>query len=89
MLRHLTGKLVYCKGVVETGKEDIALPKSLLFKKLGIEMYELNTWMSYSRNINRCYGCSYCIVPHYNNQNREYSDTPRNIAEKIIKEVGL
>lgn len=89
LLRHLTGKLVYCKGVVETGKEDIALPKSPLFKKLGIEMYELNTWMSYSRNINRCYGCSYCIVPHYNNQNREYSDTPRNIAEKIIKEVGL
>jgi hypothetical protein len=52
-------------------------------------MYELNTWMSYSRNICKCYGCSYCIVPHYKNQNREYSDTPRSIAEKIIKEVGL
>ena len=89
LLRHLIGKLVYCKGVAETGKEDIAVPKSEVLQRLGIEMYELNTWMSLSRNTSKCYGCSYCIVPHYNNQNREYSDIPRNIDEKISRGINL
>lgn len=89
LLRHLIGKLVYCKGVMETGREDIAVPKSKVLQELGIEVYELNTWMSLSRNIPRCYGCSYCIVPHYNNCNKEYSDIPRNIAEKIIEGINL
>ena len=82
MLRLLTKKLVYADGVNDDGDTSIARPK---FIKENI--YMLNSWWSYSRNIKSCYNCSYCIVTHYDNANCEISAAPYDVAQSLL-EVG-
>ena len=76
---------MFCKDIIDNGASDIARPKNSILKDSNI--YILNSWYSYSRNINTCYKCSYCIVPHYQNQNKEYGEIPVEMAKKLYKEI--
>lgn len=77
LLRLLTKRLVYADGIYDTGRQDIAQPEA------NPNFYLLNSWWSYSREISACYGCSYCIVTHYENEPREYGGIPVMEAEKF------
>ncbi len=85
LLRLLTNKLVFCEDIIDNGANDIARPKNNILSNENI--YILNSWYSYSKNINVCYKCSYCIVPHYQNQNKEYGEIPVEIAKKLYKKL--
>lgn len=85
LLRLLTNKLVFCKDIIDNGASDIAKPKNSILKDSNI--YILNSWYSYSKNINACYKCSYCIVPHYQNQNKEYGEVPVEMAKKLYEKI--
>lgn len=85
LLRFLTKKLVYCDGLHDTGDPSIAHPKNQMLKDLNL--YILNSWSSYSRNIRSCYNCSYCIVPTFKNEAEEYGVVPSEIAEEIIDRI--
>lgn len=76
LLRLLTHKLVYAKDVYDTGRIDIGNPQ------VNPNWYILNSWWSFSREISQCYGCSYCVVKHYNNEPAEYGGNPVLEAEK-------
>ena len=80
LLRLLTHKLVYAKDVYDTGRIDIGNPQ------VNPNWYILNSWWSFSREISQCYGCSYCVVKHYNNEPAEYGGNPVLEAEKYWDE---
>lgn len=89
LLRLLTHKLVFKKGIIDRGEKDIAKPKNPLLNSSNL--YILNSWWSYSRNVSSCYNCSYCIVKHYNKEkengfNEECGDVPLHVGEKIWNE---
>lgn len=84
-LRLLTGTLISCEGLVDSGESDIAIPHNPLLK--GLNLYFLNSWASYSRNTSSCYNCSYCIVPSYKNQQKEYGLPPREMASLIWNRI--
>lgn len=81
LLRLLTKKLIFADGLIDNGDSDVARPNVLN----GYNLYLLNSWWSYSRNISSCYGCSYCIVPIFKNDNCEYGGVPLEIAKNIIE----
>lgn len=83
LLRFLIKKLVYCDGLHDTGDPSIAHPKNP--KVADLNFYILNSWSSYSRNIQSCYMCSYCIVPTFKNEVEEYGVVPAQVAKKIIE----
>lgn len=85
LLRLLIHKLVFCKNLYDTGDPTIAHPKNRFLD--GLNLYMLNSWSSYSRNTSSCYMCSYCIVPSFQNQDKEYGDSPRHIAEQLIQRI--
>lgn len=84
LLRLLTGKLVFSENLYDDGKADVARPTLEVFKPHNL--YILNSWWSYSREIRQCYGCSYCIVKHFKNEAVEYGDIPSLVGNKIWKE---
>lgn len=91
LLRLLTHKLVFKKNTIDNGEKDIAKPTNPLLKDLNL--YILNSWWSYSRNISACYNCSYCIVKHYNNDkkhgfNEECGNVPLVVGEKIWENIN-
>lgn len=86
LLRLLVKKLVFKKGVIDFGDKDIAKPKNPFLSDLNL--YILNSWWSYSRNISSCYNCSYCIVKHYNSDkwnsfSEECGEIPFYAGKKI------
>lgn len=86
LLRLLVKKLVFKKETIDVGEKDIAIPQKSSLQNLNL--YTLNSWWSYSRNISNCYNCSYCIVKHYNDGKKEgfseeCGDIPLNIGNKI------
>ena len=85
LLRLLTKKLVFCKGIIDNGDSDIAKPKCK--NLINSNIYVLNSWYSLSKNTGSCYGCSYCIVPHYKNQNKEYGEIPFDLAKRLYVEL--
>lgn len=63
-VRHLLGGVhVYAPGAIDDGTPDVARVSPP--RPLGSRVLAMNTWLSYSSQTERCYGCPYCIVPHY------------------------
>lgn len=86
LLRLLLHKLVFCKGIIDNGDSTVARPKNEFLKDQNL--YILNSWWSFSHNIQSCYGCSYCIVPTYHNKNdNEYGNTPLTVANSLIEKI--
>ena len=86
-IRFITGCLVSKVGVVDGGKPDVG---HVNFPSLKVDKYEihcLNTWFEWARQIDRCYGCKYCIVPVYELQNKEYGCSPKELARYIDKHL--
>lgn len=85
LLRLLTKKLVFCKGVIDSGDSTIAHPKNPFLADSNL--YILNSWSSFSRNTGNCYRCSYCIVPTFKNLNQEYGASPKKVGEILIRKL--
>jgi hypothetical protein len=63
-VRHLLGGVhAYAPDVVDDGGPDVARVSPPV--ALPTRILALNTWLSYSSQTERCFGCPYCIVPHY------------------------
>lgn len=82
LLRLLLQKHVFAENCIDSGNSDIARPYVLN----NYNLYILNSWWSYSNNMNKCYGCSYCIVPTFKNKCSEYGILPEHLYEKIKEE---
>lgn len=86
LLRLLLHKLVFCNNVIDNGNPTVAQPKNEFIRDQNL--YILNSWWSYSHNIKSCYGCSYCIVPTYKNENdNEYGNTPLFVGQQLLKKL--
>lgn len=81
LLRLLLQKHVFAEDCIDTGNSNIARPNVLN----NYNLYILNSWWSYSNNIKKCYGCTYCIVPTYNNECHEYGILPEYLYEELLK----
>lgn len=81
LLRLLLQKHVFCKNTIDFGNCDVARPQNQNLAEYNL--YLLNSWWSLSRNTSHCYGCTYCIVPTYQNQNLEYGMIPAKAGELI------
>lgn len=84
LARLLTHKHVFCKNLIDSGEPTIAQPKNPLLKDKNL--YLLNSWWSYSRNTPNCYGCSYCIVPMFGNENKAYGMPPLDFLDLFLEE---
>ena len=84
LARLLTHKHVFCKNLIDSGESTIAQPKNPLLKNQNL--YLLNSWWSYSRNTPNCYGCSYCIVPMFENENKAYGMPPLRFFDLFLEE---
>ncbi len=76
--RHIAGVAVYHPGVIDGGDPSVGdvNPPNPIGPFLGKRVRALNTWISYSNQIEKCFGCSYCFAPYYNNELGEYGATP-------------
>lgn len=84
MLRLLTKKLVYGKGVREVGDKNVAYPTSEILK--GLPIYMVNSWWVYARSTSYCYNCSYCMIGKYYSdckKEEELGSNPSEVAEII------
>lgn len=86
LLRLLTSKHVFCKNVIDSGASDVARPQNPYLQDYNL--YLLNSWWSYSNNIKKCYGCTYCIVPTYKNDEHEYGILPEKLYDLLKKRRG-
>lgn len=83
-IRFITGLLAMKPGVNDDGAKDIGTVHLPNFPQ--VQMQVLNSWMPWSRTIERCYGCSYCVVSEYYNQahaNEETGFAPVQLLEMI------
>jgi DNA repair photolyase len=82
--RHILGGVqVYSNNVIDGG--DPAVGNVEPPRKIGIfknsRVRALNTWLSLSNQISKCYGCKYCFAPYYANELGEYGAMPSQIME--------
>jgi hypothetical protein len=67
-VRFVTGVMAMQKGARDTGDKDIARVRFPNHPEID-NMQGLNSWLPIAVNTDRCYGCSYCIVSEYYDQN--------------------
>lgn len=83
--RHILGGVqVYSPGVIDGGDPsvgDVNPPRRIGPFASNKRVRALNTWMSYSTQINKCYGCKYCFAPYYSNELGDYGCLPSEIME--------
>lgn len=84
--RHILGGVqVYSPGVIDGGDPSVGNVNPP--RKIGIfankRIRALNTWLSYSNQISKCFGCKYCFAPYYSNDLGEYGCSPREIMDII------
>jgi DNA repair photolyase len=82
--RHILGGVqVYSKNVIDGGDPavgNVEPPrKAGMFKSNRVRA--LNTWLSLSNQVSKCYGCKYCFAPYYSNELGEYGILPSQIME--------
>jgi len=84
----LGGVLVSSQGVVDGGDPKVGHvnPPNLRWPE-GVEVHAINTWLPLAKQTSKCFGCRYCITPHFENVNREYGMFPKDMLEWVYSHV--
>lgn len=87
-IRFVTGVMAMQPGRNDDGSKDVG--------KIGYPNYPeidntqgLNSWWPMSRNIEKCFGCKYCIVHEYYNENGQDTETgfpPAELVDRMFVE---
>jgi len=82
----------FTKGVIgtQTGISDKGGDTGrakVLSKFVGREVHLVNSWFVWSRQLNKCYGCKYCITEAYNIEKIEYGSSPLQLFKEIEKKL--
>jgi hypothetical protein len=60
----LGGTLCVKPGMVDGGEEDVGEVK-ILSNRVGRTLHTINTWWVWSRSLEKCFGCKYCVSSLY------------------------
>jgi hypothetical protein len=63
----LGGTLCVKPGMVDGGDKDVA-HVSLVQKRAGFAVHCINSWFVWARQLERCFGCKYCVSGLYPNK---------------------
>jgi len=89
-IRFITGIMAMQPGRNDAGDKDVGKIMFPNFPEI-VNIQGLNSWWPISRNTDKCFGCKYCIVSEYYNQNEIGARTgfpPVELLNKILgKEV--
>jgi len=87
-IRFVTGMLAMQPGRNDDGSKEVG--KIRFPKHPEIDNAQaLNSWWPVSRNIDKCFGCTYCIVDEYYNEtgtNEEVGFPPAQLVDKMFPE---
>jgi hypothetical protein len=87
-MRFLTGILCSGKNIADNGQPDVGHVTFPAIPMPKQEIHCLNTWYPWSRETNKCFGCSYCITKIFNLEEKEYGLPPKELAEHIYRMQG-
>jgi hypothetical protein len=86
-IRFVSGVMATQYGRNDDGDKEVGKITFPAFPEIG-GIQGLNSWWPISRNIERCYGCKYCIVDTYYNQNeigRRVGFAPALLIDKLAE----
>ncbi|MBU0585978.1 hypothetical protein KJ780_00545 [Candidatus Micrarchaeota archaeon] len=87
-IRFVTGMLAMQPGRNDDGSKEVGRIRFPNHPEID-DAQALNTWWPVSRNIDKCFGCSYCIVDEYYNEtgsNKEVGFPPAELVDKMFPE---
>jgi hypothetical protein len=83
-IRFVTGIMAMQPGRVDDGSKEIGKINYPNFPEID-DTQGLNSWWPMSRNIEKCFGCKYCIVGEYYNEkkNAEVGFPPSELVDRM------
>ena len=81
-IRFVTGMMAMQPGRNDDGSKDIGSIRFPNYPEID-DAQALNSWWPMSRNIEKCFGCKYCIVSEYYNENEKNAETGFPPAELV------
>lgn len=83
-IRFISDGIVATKtGVIDCGN-DTGVAK-VLSRKIGKEVYFVNSWMVWANQMTKCYGCSYCITQAYSLSVCEVGMSPYHLFNALFE----
>jgi len=85
-IRFVTGMMATQKGINDDGSKDIGRVHFKNYPEID-DAQALNSWWPMSRNISKCFGCKYCIVDEYYNENeinKEVGFPPAELVDRMF-----
>ncbi len=85
-IRFVTGMMAMQPGRNDDGRKDIGNIHYPNFPEID-DTQGLNSWWPMSRNIDKCFGCKYCIVSEYYNENEKNSEVgfvPAELVDRVF-----
>lgn len=80
-IRFLTGVMAVKHDVTDNSRNsgEVNFPNLKTYRPV----HTVNSWYVLSRNVEKCYACSYCIVQAYDVDNREFGLFPSELAQLV------
>ena len=85
-IRFVTGMMAMQPGRNDDGSKDIGSIRFPNYPEID-DAQALNSWWPMSRNIEKCFGCKYCIVSEYYNEgekNAEVGFPPSELVDRMF-----
>jgi DNA repair photolyase len=85
-IRFVTGMMAMQPGRNDDGSKEIGKIKFSNYPEID-NAQALNSWWPMSRNIEKCFGCKYCIVSEYYNETGENKDvgfSPSELVDRMF-----
>ncbi len=84
-IRFVTGMMAMQTGCRDIGDKDVGAVHLPNFPEVD-QAVALNSWWPMARNMEKCFGCEYCVVSEYYDQNvggREVGFVPADLVDKM------
>jgi len=84
-IRFLTGVIGTQDGIYDPGG-DTATAK-VISNFVGRPVHLVNSWYVWSRQLNKCYGCTYCITEAYKIEEKDFGSSPEDLYNEIVEKM--
>lgn len=83
-IRFVSGMMAMQPGRNDDGRKDIGKVKFPNYPEID-NAQSINSWWPFARNLKKCFGCKYCIVSEYYNENTaETGFPPAELVDRLF-----
>lgn len=85
-IRFVTGVMATQDSIHDDGSKDIGKVRFKNYPEID-DVQAINSWWPMARNIEKCFGCKYCIVDEYYNENevnKEFGFPPAELVDRMF-----